>query len=638
MSLDAKQQQITETVLEARKEISDKLWWAGCIAVTAIATFLRVFWIELKPMHHDEGVNGFFLTKLFRDGFYQYDPGNYHGPTLYYFALAFTKVLGLETFAVRYSVVIFGVAMVILALCLRKYLGRIGALSAGLFLALSPGMVFTSRYFIHEISFVFFTFAVVVAVIYFMEKPAAGIWSNVMMAVLLLVCFMPIPMLVPNAIAEQMPSIFGDMQNTAGVALRTFFFFIEAAIVFALMVVMSRWHDGRPIFLLLASASCVLIFATKETAFISLGTMIIACFCIWIYRNVFVDHKRLESTWKEPVELTPATFLQSLGKGPDSYLLLAATGFIFVYVGVLFFSSFFTFFPDGVYRAYEAYAIWTKTGTKDHADKSHLMYFYWMGALEAPIFALGAIGSLLAFWIAQHRFAMFCGLWGFGLMAAYTIIPYKTPWLALSFVLPVALIAGYAINELAVGQKIKQKSLAIILLVISSGVLLYQTVELNFFSYDNEQRSYVYVQTKREFNVMIAQIEEFAAKTGKGEDLEVAVVSKDYWPMPWYMKDYPKVVFHGEPVPANMADLIVTSVEQENECDEIGYSSDKCRQLRSYNENYDFVETYPLRSGVELNLWVRNDIVGKPLNRRLPTVEQELDATRMPTPAESVEK
>lgn len=38
----------------------DALWLAGCISITAVATFLRFYDLALKPLHHDEGVNGFF--------------------------------------------------------------------------------------------------------------------------------------------------------------------------------------------------------------------------------------------------------------------------------------------------------------------------------------------------------------------------------------------------------------------------------------------------------------------------------------------------------------------------------------------------------------------------------------------------
>ena len=97
----------TETLETAETRKARLSWLAGAGLVTAIAAFLRFFWLELKPFHHDEGVNGFFLTKLVRDGIYKYDPANYHGPTLYYIALPFAKLFGLRPFrcgsALRYS-------------------------------------------------------------------------------------------------------------------------------------------------------------------------------------------------------------------------------------------------------------------------------------------------------------------------------------------------------------------------------------------------------------------------------------------------------------------------------------------------------------------------------------------------------
>ncbi len=89
-------------------------WLVGCIAITAVAIFLRFYDLALKPLHHDEGVNGYFLVTLFREGIYKYDPTNYHGPTLYYISLFFTKLFGLDTLPIRWSVAIFGVLTVVL--------------------------------------------------------------------------------------------------------------------------------------------------------------------------------------------------------------------------------------------------------------------------------------------------------------------------------------------------------------------------------------------------------------------------------------------------------------------------------------------------------------------------------------------
>jgi predicted membrane-bound mannosyltransferase len=114
---------MTEEPIETTNDeqtATDYLWILNCSLVTAVAAFLRFYWLELKPLHHDEGVNGYFLTNLFRNGEYKYDPSNYHGPDLYYISLAFSKMFGLETISVRASVAIFGVFTVVLAFFLRK--------------------------------------------------------------------------------------------------------------------------------------------------------------------------------------------------------------------------------------------------------------------------------------------------------------------------------------------------------------------------------------------------------------------------------------------------------------------------------------------------------------------------------------
>ena len=232
----------------------------------------------MKPFHHDEGVNGFFLTNLVRDGVYKYDPANYHGPTLYYIALPFAKLFGLETIPMRVSVAIFGVLAVVLVLYLRRYIGKTGSIFAALFVALSPGLVFISRYFIHEIFFVFLSLAIVVSIVFFIERREAGLGAVVWMALLLVVCFIPS--------AFNIAEYLGGDSEAAVWTLRVVLLIVDAGIVYYLLTLMLAWDNGRPIYLLLAAASVALFFATKETAFITLGTMAIACGSIWVWRSI----------------------------------------------------------------------------------------------------------------------------------------------------------------------------------------------------------------------------------------------------------------------------------------------------------------------------------------------------------------
>ena len=80
----------------------------------------------------------------------------------------------------------------------------------------------------------------------------------------------------------------------------------------------------------------------------------------------------------------------------DRILILVGVAAIFIYIWVLFFSSFLTY-PEGVRKAFEAYSIWTKTGSKDHTQNGTWAYLKWGMEIEAPIMILSAVGTVIAF-------------------------------------------------------------------------------------------------------------------------------------------------------------------------------------------------------------------------------------------------
>lgn len=640
-------------------------WIVLSALVIAVSAFLRFYWIDLKPLHHDEGVNGHFLIKLFRDGVYQYDPSNYHGPDLYYLALLFSKLFGLHTHSVRWSVALFGVLTVVLVLFLRRWLGRHGTIAAALLLALSPGMVFISRYFIHEMLFVFFSLSFLVAVLYFIERKKAGVFAIIWLALLLMVCFIPSALRLPQLLFSNLTLIW---------VLSVVIFALEAVLVFLVIRMLLAWDNGRPIYLILGSASLVLLFATKETAFITIGTYVIAVICVMAWRKiatlVSLDEKRRTLLWIFQLGIPIAAagliwyFFEDLstgylnlknffefassgdqtnifhtviflaltsalawvihlsylqfgsGEAPDTeklaqpsfkgfrgaintrldlILIIAACSAVFIYVGVLFFSSFFTY-PRGVLGAFEAYAIWTRTGSTDHTQNGTFAYVRWLAETEAPILILGTLGSLIAWLRSRNKFAFFTGLWAFGLLAAYTIIPYKTPWLALSFILPLCLVGGYGIGQLVDSRDLVQRAVGIMLAMVSVSILAFQAYDLNFVRYDDDRMPYVYAHTKRGFDEMMDRVKRIAEASKKGKNAEIDVVSRDYWPMPWYLKDFPHTVYYGQLTDSSKAEIVIAGANEQAEL------------AKRYGRTHRIVGTYPLRPGVDLILLVRNDV------------------------------
>ena len=536
----------------ARPDLSERTWKISSIAIFCIAAFLRLYNLNLVPLHHDEGVNGNFLVRLVREGAYQYDPANYHGPTLYYFAALIPWTLkllfgpsametyGLNTVTIRLVPALFGLATIWLVLLLRKRVGTIAALSAALLLAISPGAVYLSRYFIHETLFVFFTLATVVAGLKFYE-------------------------------------------------------------------------ERNPVFLLLATVSVALLFATKETAMISAAVLIIALVSSHLYRRLHktaTGTKRSKRKRPNETKFGPREFMEGLG-GPMSlslWIMLALL--VFLAVNILFYSSFFKNYPKGIYDALKTFDFWTKTGKEAHVH-SPSTYLKWLTWQESPLLFLGAVGAAFAVLKPKNSFALFTALWAFGLVAAYSLVPYKTPWLTLNFIVPLAIVAGYAVQ--AIYDLIGQWNLPAALMLVAVAVSGYQTIDLNFFNYDNDNEYYVYVyaHTRRETLKLVDEIKRIAQQTHEGGLIGITIVSPDYWPLPWYLRNYTRVGYFGRMSPSTEP-IIIASESQHAEIEST--FGGQYQLVPSGNESGSF----PLRPGVSLLLYVRRYVSNHQAKSILP--------------------
>ena len=585
-------------------QISELAWRLSSLGILLVGAFLRLYHLSLVPLHHDEGVNGNFLVTLVRDGRYEYNPENYHGPTLYFFSAvipwlarffggkAFADNYGLTTFNIRLVTAAFGIGTIWLVLLLRKRIGTIGALAAAALLAVSPGAVYLSRYFIHESLFVFFTLGIVVAAL--------------------------------------------------------------------------KYYDsGAPTYLVLAAISAALMVATKETWIINGPVLLIALLSTNIYfllRDKLAG-KRIEGSIGERLRKT----IEHFGGGVSLTTVALMAFAVFVLVNVLFYSSFFRNYPKGVSDAMKTLNLW-RHRTHEHAHP-FLQYFEWLRQMESPLLLLGAVGAMVAVWRAQSRLAVFVAQWAFGMLVAYSLVEYKTPWICLNFIVPLAIISGYALDQLyrrfgepwvalsitvgaiallIFGQLTKFKYgdaggvsgitwdfdfsnkwpyiVWIVLLAGYAGYILYsrsgtqkssphfylaiglalatsgyQMYELNFVHYDDDGYAYVYAHTHRDLLQMLEEIDRISKRLGTGTDTGIAMVSPDYWPLPWYLRDYKRVGYYQKIVPTTEPMIIASTAQAEQL--KLAYD-DRYVQLSSAKGDGSF----GLRPGVDLLLYVRKDV------------------------------
>ncbi|HSS19950.1 MAG TPA: flippase activity-associated protein Agl23 [Pyrinomonadaceae bacterium] len=562
--------------------MSRAAWLISCAAIFFVAAVLRLYDLNLVPLHHDEGVNGNFLVRLVREGYYHYDPANYHGPTLYYFSAAFPWLMrffggpnaqnhyGLSTVAIRCVPALFGLATVLLVFTLRKNLGTVATLAAAFLLTVSPGAVYLSRYYIHETLFVFFTLGIVVALVKYYEL-------------------------------------------------------------------------AQPILLVLAMVSAALLFATKETAVISVIVLLLA-FVITLAYHAFWRASAGNKNWK--TNSGSESFAGFIDKAGGGWLALwvGLSIFAFLVVYILFYSSFRTN-PQGIADSLRTFQFWTKTGKEAHVHPP-ATYIWWLMEQESPLLILGAMGAIVAVLRPSRPMALFVALWAFGLTVAYSLIGYKTPWLQLNFVVPLALSSGVAIGwlfdflkESEIGRSRRWVAVVAVLLIaigpLPGVVRIFdqaaynaaanglvkglkdapfngttfipgaQTIDLNFINYDNDDRYYVYVyaHTRRETQQLVAKIDEIAALTHQGDQTGITIVSPDYWPLPWYLRDYKRVGYHGH-MSASNEPIIIAKSDQTQEVE--ATFGDRYVQVQS---GANPAGTFPLRPGVDLLLYTRRELV-----------------------------
>src|SRR3954466_5916653 len=106
--------------------------------IVGFAAVLRFFLLGIKPPHFDEGINGWFVDQMVRNGFYRYDPTNYHGPLHFYVLFMFQTILGRNIWALRLPVVIVSTICIWLTLRFEPIVGTRVSRWAAITMAVSP--------------------------------------------------------------------------------------------------------------------------------------------------------------------------------------------------------------------------------------------------------------------------------------------------------------------------------------------------------------------------------------------------------------------------------------------------------------------------------------------------------------------
>lgn len=155
---------------------------AAFFFILVLAGLFRGVDLAHRPMHHDEANQAVKFGSLLEEGNYRYDPVDHHGPSLYYLTLPVAWAAAGHSFSavdekiIRSVPAFFGVVLIVFLLLFGSSLSPGAKLAAAALTALSPIMVFYSRFYIQEMILAAFLLGLLASVWRWLDK-ASPAWA-----------------------------------------------------------------------------------------------------------------------------------------------------------------------------------------------------------------------------------------------------------------------------------------------------------------------------------------------------------------------------------------------------------------------------------------------------------------------------
>jgi uncharacterized protein (TIGR03663 family) len=143
------------------------------IVLVVVAAVLRFVDLGVRAMSHDESLHTLYAYYLYDTGKYEHNP-MMHGPLRYHLTALSYFLFGDSDATARLVPALVGIGVVVMAYFFRRYIGRTGALLAGLLITISPSLLFHSRYIRDDIFIAFFMMVWIYGAFRYLEAQPEG--------------------------------------------------------------------------------------------------------------------------------------------------------------------------------------------------------------------------------------------------------------------------------------------------------------------------------------------------------------------------------------------------------------------------------------------------------------------------------
>ncbi len=547
------------------------------VAVVTLAAVLRLWDLDLRPPHFDEGVNGWFIDQMQHLGCYQYDPSNYHGPLHFYVLFLFKTLFGRHLWALRLPVVLVGVLTVDWIFRFERFLGRRTCAWAALGMALSPGMLYYQRDAIHETWLVFFLILGFWGIFgLWQEGNKKYLWAlgmgltgailtketyliHVGCLLLAVPCLLVIEALSPSvrtlftgsengadeppaADPSAPPPMFDEVPPWSSPVWRSF--------------APQAWRESDAWTVGAVSLALILFFYSGNGFHVEGIRGLFTTFAPWGHKaNEGEGHNKPFLYWarllmnNEPTMLLGmlACFFYAVPPLPKTSAWVRWTGIVLLLAGL-----------GGFAYLTERYPTLQGIPGTEAPDRWNSSRYLLLWVLSIVVFAVGV--SCRSLPPPRDWRIRLLAIYGLGNFVAYSLIPYKTPWCAISFGWPFLFVAGAWLTHLAdrvpqlasEGRELRSKVLqgrvyvgAAVLMAFSA----FLAIRLNYFRPTAETgEDYVYVQTLPDAWKITDPMLRLARKDPRAYEMPGLILCGSTYPLPWMLGDFTSIDYYGDDV------------------------------------------------------------------------------------------
>lgn len=371
---------------EIRKRVSFETLF---ILIFVITLILRFAVLDLKLFHHDEAIHAWFSYELVTKGVYAYDP-MYHGPFLYYITAGMFYLFGQSDLVARLMPALFGALLVPLVYVIYRlgYLDKPQALIAALFIALSPDLVYFSRFLRHDVFQLFFTLLILVALLCYINK------------------------------GQLRYALLAGLAVGGGMTLK----------------------EDMPVFLIIVATFALYLLIRRQVHLpktwkrdLLLGIVVAVGIMAVFYSSFGIHPEILETGWMKAYTHWVAMHGQCRICGPWFFyillfLLYEVPVFFLAIFGIIQFADRHNPVPGLTSRIKKLF---------EKKTEKPLIF-------EIPdTFERSAAERRIVSWNKKELFFLFCIYWMLASMAAYAYIGEKVPWLIIHQLLPMIFVAVY---------------------------------------------------------------------------------------------------------------------------------------------------------------------------------------------------